>query len=522
MPPRLFSVRSALSHNQPIRSMCVGPRSGRVYATAGEDCLLCLFSVTNENPVYKFGPFDSPVSCASFDHSEDFIAFGTSSGCVHVIDLDMRRTCASWNVGSSQISCIAFHPFNNEFLAVGDSAGRVFVLSSQERAPIQQFQAHRGSINCVVFSPDGTLLASAGQDRLIRVFQMISGECFSTIRASCPQFLSLDFHPVEMILAGCSDDRSVHLFSFDEDRVTELKGNFIIGNASPQCIKFSKDGKALSSCSSSVISVFRTFKPDFADHMQIGQKKIHDLQLYSTCIAVASSEGNVGTVIYAKTDDFRIFKKETSKLEGKKDKKGKADFQKKVIDGSNLNAHKKNSKKNQPVHPQQIKGLSDLQPRNPSLASAVNDAIYREFKSKRPEYISMLDTRKARFSSLYDKIQKNGSFATINEIASTGESAWEFVSILQIRPQTINFANAPKCIDIINHAYNEDPILATNVLGLALDIIGPSFQNNKGVDDQMELDEALKNITPSVVEAANSNIEEAKALLITWKSIFHV
>lgn len=128
---------------------------------------------------------------------------------------------------------------------------------------------------------------------MIRIFQIFTGECLSTIRINCLQFLSLAFHPAEMLLAGCSDDRSIHIFSFEVSSVNlnpnythsgnpeifqqlitnELKGSVIMGNASPHCITFSKDGKVLASSSSSVLSIFNTFSPDFADHMHIGQKK---------------------------------------------------------------------------------------------------------------------------------------------------------------------------------------------------------------------------------------------------------
>lgn len=556
MPPRLFQVRTAQTHTQSIRSMSIGPRSGRVYATGGDDCFLNLYSVTDENPIYHFGPYSSSITCSSFHYSEDFIAFGTQTGLVQILDLDSRKTLASFNLKASHITTIDYHPANSDYISVGDSEGHVFILCAQERNPIQKYQAHRGSVTCVKFSPEGSLLASSGSDRLIRIFQIFTGECLNTIRINCPQFLSLDFHPTEMLLAGCSDDRSIHVFSFEVSNVdigssntnsgnpeifqqlitNELKGSFIIGNASPHCIKFSKDGKVLAACSSSVLSVFKTFSPDFVDHMQIGQKKVHDIQLYSTCVAVASSDGNIGTIIFAKTDDFRLLKKEKIKLINNNNnnnlrEKVKSGLQNKVIDGSNLVGMKKTIK-NRDKEPKF--GLADLQPKPPALGPAANDAIYRGFKAKRPNYLEMLESRKTKFSYLFDQIKTKGSAATINEIATTGDSAWEFVSIIQIRPQTVTFENAAKCFQVMKFAFDDDPNLTVNTIGLVLDIIGPtilsSLEQIDGGDKQksavssdelIEVSEAVKSIAPYIVEAANNNIEEAKAILETWKSILY-
>lgn len=80
---------------------------------------------------------------------------------------------------------------------------------------------------------------------------------------------------------------------------------------------------------------------------------MHDIQLYSTCVAVASSDGNIGTIIFAKTDDFRLLKKEKIKLINNNNnnnnirEKVNSNLQNKVIDGSNLAVMKKNSKRNQ-------------------------------------------------------------------------------------------------------------------------------------------------------------------------------
>ena len=200
--------------------------------------------------------------------------------------------------------------------------------------------------------------------------------------------------------------------------------------------------------------------------------------------------------------------------------KVKSGLQNKVIDGSNLVSMKKVGQRNNRDKEYKI-GLADLQPKSPPPGPAANDAIYKSFKAKRPNYLAMLEKRKTKFSYLYDQIKTKGSIATINSIATTGDAAWEFVAIIQMRPQTVTFQNAAKCFQVMKFAFEDDPNLTINTIGLVLDIIGPTIMSSSEQkdDDMIEVDEAVKSIAPYIVDAANSNIEEAKAILETWKPI---
>ena len=312
MPPRLFQVRAAPSHSEPVSAMAVGPRSGRVFASGGQDGFLNLYSITDDTPIYKLGPFNSTVSCCCFDHSEEYVAFGTAAGTISIVDLDAGKTVASWSIAQAYFTCVEFHPQIPDVVVAGDDSGRVYVLGASQRFPMQRTPAHRGRVNAVTVCPQGDMLATCGADKCIRLIHLPTGELRATIKPNCLEVLGLCFHPVHKILAGCSRDRKVHLF--DVETCCEIADGLMIGSEPPERVKFVQDGSVVACCSASVVSMFRTEAPEYADHMQISLPNMWDMQLFSTGVSVASSSGGAPAVVMARTKDFRLLKLSVKKL----------------------------------------------------------------------------------------------------------------------------------------------------------------------------------------------------------------
>jgi hypothetical protein len=481
--------------------MAIGPRSGRVFASAGDDGVLSLFSVTDGNPIYRFGPFSAALSCCTFDYSEDVLAFGTDNGLLSVLDLDAAKTLAEWRASSVAITCVDFHPHSPEVITAGDSVGHVYVFGTALRNPLQQYAAHRGSVSCVRICPQGNLLISAGSDRCLRLFDITTGEFQGTIQPPCLQLLSIAFHPTDQVLAVCSESRTVHFF--DLDRRSETKGGLLIGSAPPQCVRFSGDGAVVAVCSTSTVSLFRTDSPDFADHLPISLTNAHDLQLYSTAVAVATSDGPIASVVLMKTDEFRLLQKR---------RKSDRPIQPKVIDRSHLSgancAGEERVKKPQPPA---ARVLAELQPNGCLSPVQANDALYREFKFDRAQYVAILSQRQSKLAHLRDVIKKRGFQIAAMEVASGGEGIAEFLAILQLRPEAVHLDNAAVCIDALQFAFRSD---LTAVVVLAA--VGPSISVVTGGEEAAQIMETIHGIAPVVGKAAERRVPGAQQLLDAW------
>jgi hypothetical protein len=367
-------------------------------------------------------------------------------------------------------------------------------------------------------------MASTGPDRVIRVFDLTAGEFVATIRSDGCQFLSLVFHPQEKLLAACTETRSVHFF--DLDQICEVKGGFVIGNCAPRCVRFSQEGNILASSSPSTISLFRTDAPEFADHLQLGVANVHDLQLYSTGVAIAVSDGGYASMILARTSDFRLMKKTEEKPQRRGDRTKSAPNSK-VIDGNNLNRVPEAAVPPPPPPPQKPKRVVpqkvavEAHPAKPAtaVASSANDPLFRAFKVSRPGYLAGVAQRLSRLTHLKDVIKKKGFGHAASEVASSGVGVEEFMTILMLRPESVRIDNAPACIDSLQFGFKVNPELAAVGLQLILSAVGTGLSVVKGGEEAAAVMTTLHSITPVVASAADNGSERAKKLLETWPKL---
>ena len=73
-------------------------------------------------------------------------------------------------------------------------------------------RGHTIGARAVAFSPDGTLLASSSHGRTIRLWEIATGECLSTLSGHQDWVWALAFRLDGQILAGASEDRNIRLW----------------------------------------------------------------------------------------------------------------------------------------------------------------------------------------------------------------------------------------------------------------------------------------------------------------------
>ena len=458
MPPRLLRARTSEAHTAEVRTVAVGPRSGRVFASGGDDGMLFLWAIIQEKPLCQFGPFKSPITACQFDSTEDFIAFGTEGGLVSVIDLDENCTHASWQLPQdSAVTCVCFHPQSVEFVACGTSDGWILVHSSEQHQPIQRHEAHTGPVLGLAICPGGNMLATTGEDHTIRIYDLTQGVLHGQIKPKCDcRFLSVDFHPVEEILAACAEDRSVKIF--DIHRVREMKGGFVIGTSSPARICFSQDGEVVAACSNRAVSMFKTTSADHMDHMRLrlGENAVKDLKVFDKGIVIGTAvEKEVGLLVCG-TEGFVLLKKKKKK---------------KTI--------KKRAPSLEPVVPVVVPEPEPAPVRRVLCqAPPANEAIYREFREDRAEYIALMAQKLRKLERIKELVRSKGLKEAAISIATSRDSAGELVSVLLTTPDVVTMENASAVIEVIYAALTIDEEASLSLLSRILRALGPVIRMN--------------------------------------------
>jgi WD40 repeat protein len=115
-----------------------------------------------------------------------------------------------WNSRYDAINTLAFAP-NGKRLAAGTVKGDL-ILWDAEGHERHRLSAHAGGVMSVAFAPDGRLLATAGGDDTIRVWQPDTAKILYSCKGHRDWVASVAFSPNGRLLASGGYDRTVRLW----------------------------------------------------------------------------------------------------------------------------------------------------------------------------------------------------------------------------------------------------------------------------------------------------------------------
>ncbi|KAK3984174.1 putative vegetative incompatibility protein [Cladorrhinum sp. PSN332] len=120
------------------------------------------------------------------------------------------------------------------------------VIEDDWNACRQTLEGHSGSVYSVAFSPNSKLIASASDDKTVKLWDTATGACTQTLEGHSNFVLSVAFSPDSKLVASALDDKTVKLWDAATGACTQtLEGhsNFVLS------VAFSPDSKLIASAS---------------------------------------------------------------------------------------------------------------------------------------------------------------------------------------------------------------------------------------------------------------------------------
>jgi WD40 repeat protein len=166
------------------------------------------------------------------------------------------------------------------------------------KPPRALLKDHRGAVRAVAFSPDGTLLASAGNDRSVLVGDPFSGVPPIALTQHQGTVRALAFDPAAPLLASAGDDERIVLW----DLGTRAPAQIIpVPHGRVNSLAFSGDGRVLLSASQDGTVILWEGATEVA-RIPHDLGEINDLALSGDLVALA---GQDGVLLYNRADGTR-------------------------------------------------------------------------------------------------------------------------------------------------------------------------------------------------------------------------
>lgn len=243
--------RFPFHRGQPAR-VAISP-DGKVLASVSPaNSLVCLYDANTGKELRLLQGHQSGVCCVAFSPNGKFLASGDNKGTVRLWDAtvrnlpirppgqpdeELRHVSGDWG----ELHSMTFSP-DSGLLAFAGEDGKIRLWNARTGDEMRRLNGHPKAIYSLSFSPDGKFLASAGLDKTIRLWATATGEQVRVVGENLDLVSCVTFSPDGRLLASAHRDGTLAVCDPHTGRVIRRWQGHAFAATS---VAFSPDGKRL-------------------------------------------------------------------------------------------------------------------------------------------------------------------------------------------------------------------------------------------------------------------------------------
>ncbi|HEV3383976.1 MAG TPA: WD40 repeat domain-containing protein, partial [Gemmata sp.] len=174
------------------------------------------------------------VTAVAYQPQGKSVAFATDNQ-IWLFSTDRGDLIGRTSIPAGRITAIVYDPFGKQLAVAAGEAGKsgevwLYRVENDGRlssTPHVSFAGHKDAVYALAFAPDGKTLATAGYDRLIHLWDVSPGQLTNTAVITTPRLTlkdhsdtiyGLSFHPDGLLLASAGADRAVKVWDIASGR----------------------------------------------------------------------------------------------------------------------------------------------------------------------------------------------------------------------------------------------------------------------------------------------------------------
>jgi WD40 repeat protein len=177
------------------------------------------FTVPNVRPTVAVA---AAVAAVAFDPASQRLAVGGYQ-TVHLMSLADRKWGTALTGHADLVRALAFSPDGHWLAAAGGPSGRfgeIKIWDVEAAVPkiVSTIHGHTDTILAIAFSPDGATIASAGYDKMVKLWDVVTGKLVTTLKEHSDAVYAVAFMPGGRQIVSAAGDRTLKVWDVSSSK----------------------------------------------------------------------------------------------------------------------------------------------------------------------------------------------------------------------------------------------------------------------------------------------------------------